>query len=173
MTTKTCRDCDETKPVSEFSRRASAKDGLQSYCRACVRIRNQASHKANPRTEQKRAWWAANTERTRGYAQDWNERNPQRRLDLNSQYRARKLDATVEDVRTDVVLAAHGRWCYLCETAIGEDLHLDHVVPLARGGEHSYANIRPAHAHCNQSKKDQQLHELDLPFVPPHLLAVA
>lgn len=32
--------------------------------------------------------------------------------------------------------------------------------------------VLTTHGHCNRSKKDRQLHELDLPFVPPRLLAV-
>lgn len=31
---------------------------------------------------------------------------------------------------------------------------VDHVVPLAKGGEHSYANCRTAHAICNSLKSD-------------------
>jgi 5-methylcytosine-specific restriction endonuclease McrA len=31
-------------------------------------------------------------------------------------------------------------------------MHLDHIVPLARGGEHSYANTQPAHPTCNRRK---------------------
>jgi 5-methylcytosine-specific restriction endonuclease McrA len=29
---------------------------------------------------------------------------------------------------------------------------IDHVVPLARGGEHTYANTACAHRRCNQAK---------------------
>lgn len=86
--------------------------------------------------------------------------------------RARKASAFVEDVLTDVVVATHGRWCYLCESPIVGELQVDHVEPLSRGGEHSYDNTRPTHPHCNLSKKDRFLHELDLPFVPPHLKVV-
>lgn len=28
----------------------------------------------------------------------------------------------------------------------------DHIVPLAEGGEHSYANVQVAHVFCNRSK---------------------
>lgn len=31
---------------------------------------------------------------------------------------------------------------------------LDHVIPLARGGEHSRANVRCAHFECNWRKAD-------------------
>jgi len=44
--------------------------------------------------------------------------------------------------------------CYLCGVPVqrGVNLHMDHVVPLARGGAHCAENLRPACAHCNQSK---------------------
>ncbi|QOH59936.1 hypothetical protein C6Y44_27815 (plasmid) [Rhodococcus rhodochrous] len=44
--------------------------------------------------------------------------------------------------------------CHLCGGDIDSwpDLHFDHVVPLARGGEHSNDNLRPAHAGCNLRK---------------------
>jgi 5-methylcytosine-specific restriction endonuclease McrA len=31
-------------------------------------------------------------------------------------------------------------------------MHIDHVIPLARGGEHSYANAQAAHGPCNMRK---------------------
>ena len=37
MKLKHCQKCGKLKPVEEFNRRTSAKDGLQSYCRACQR----------------------------------------------------------------------------------------------------------------------------------------
>ena len=32
---------------------------------------------------------------------------------------------------------------------------IDHVIPLARGGKHSWSNIRLAHKHCNELKNDK------------------
>ena len=37
--------------------------------------------------------------------------------------------------------------CSKCKTS-----KLDHVVPLAKGGEHSYANVKTACADCNLRK---------------------
>lgn len=52
------------------------------------------------------------------------------------------------------ILAEHGMTCHICTGEIESltDLHFDHVIPLARGGEHSAANIRPSHAVCNLRK---------------------
>ena len=40
-TEKQCPKCKETKPVSGFSKNATKKDGLCSWCRECIRQDNQ------------------------------------------------------------------------------------------------------------------------------------
>lgn len=51
---KLCKDCQEVKPHSDFGKMASAKDGLQHYCRPCStkrtsewRKNNEARHAQN------------------------------------------------------------------------------------------------------------------------------
>ena len=39
-------------------------------------------------------------------------------------------------------------------------LHIDHGIPLARGGPHTYENLRPAHKRCNQRKHAKLMSEL-------------
>jgi 5-methylcytosine-specific restriction endonuclease McrA len=68
-------------------------------------------------------------------------------------YRARKRGAFVEDVEPLVVLERDDGVCGIC----GEDVDptffdIDHVIPLARGGEHSYRNVQVAHRRCNARK---------------------
>ncbi|MFA5707387.1 hypothetical protein [Mycolicibacterium sp.] len=52
--TKHCKRCDTTKPVMEFGRNRSRKDGLQSYCKPCGRDstrRSYEKHKEKRRAE--------------------------------------------------------------------------------------------------------------------------
>jgi len=44
--------------------------------------------------------------------------------------------------------------CYICGTPVwrGVNLHMDHVVSIARGGVHCADNLRPACAACNLRK---------------------
>lgn len=60
--TKVCRKCGQELPISEFSRKASSKDGLQCYCKKCNskvtteyarkrRERKKAEAKENERIE--------------------------------------------------------------------------------------------------------------------------
>lgn len=82
------------------------------------------------------------------------------RVDVNAKRRAMKRAAYVEHVYRRRVFERDAWQCYLCGYEVRRDVdryhplapELDHVVPLARGGAHSYANVRTAHRRCNQSK---------------------
>ncbi|HMC70985.1 MAG TPA: HNH endonuclease signature motif containing protein [Mycobacteriales bacterium] len=90
--------------------------------------------------------------------QRWIEANPERWNELRRARdlirRARKRGTQTERIDLAVVLAKHGMICHLCGDGIAslDDLHFDHVIPLARGGTHTYDNLRPAHATCNLRK---------------------
>jgi 5-methylcytosine-specific restriction protein A len=44
--------------------------------------------------------------------------------------------------------------CYYCKREVGrEQLSMDHVVPLSRGGKSKKGNIVPACKECNSNKK--------------------
>lgn len=51
-----------------------------------------------------------------------------------------------------LVLAEHGLTCSLCGGAIMGLVHIDHVIPVARGGKTELANLKPAHPRCNVRK---------------------
>jgi 5-methylcytosine-specific restriction endonuclease McrA len=75
--------------------------------------------------------------------------------------KARKRAATVERVSPYRVFERDGWRCYLCRcdtpkhkrgTYDDDAPELEHVIPLAQGGEHSYANTRCACRSCNLLK---------------------
>jgi len=44
--------------------------------------------------------------------------------------------------------------CYYCHRKVGrENLTMDHIVPLSRGGKTTKGNVVPACKECNNSKK--------------------
>jgi 5-methylcytosine-specific restriction endonuclease McrA len=48
--------------------------------------------------------------------------------------------------------------CGLCAVPVRfEDMHLDHIKPIAKGGPHTFDNVQPAHPRCNRRKKDREL----------------
>jgi 5-methylcytosine-specific restriction endonuclease McrA len=43
--------------------------------------------------------------------------------------------------------------CYLCGKHVRyQDMHIDHIVPIAVGGPDNRSNYAPTHALCNQKK---------------------
>ncbi|MGB8986360.1 MAG: endonuclease domain-containing protein, partial [Candidatus Sulfotelmatobacter sp.] len=48
METKLCRNCGETKPLSEFTKAAGYKDGYKNWCKFCANARNQDWRHSNP-----------------------------------------------------------------------------------------------------------------------------
>ena len=83
--------------------------------------------------------------------------------------RIRKEIVVDEDINLHALFKRDRGVCYLCgkecdwndyiirdRTVICGDLYpsIDHVVPLSKGGKHSWANIKLAHRKCNCNKRD-------------------
>jgi 5-methylcytosine-specific restriction endonuclease McrA len=54
------------------------------------------------------------------------------------------------------------RCCYLCGSPLldGVNLHMDHLIPVVRGGVYCAENLRPACPACNFRKGAKLLEEL-------------
>lgn len=90
------------------------------------------------------------------YAAAYKAANRSRYTDNEQRRRARKLNQFVEDVDRSVVYKMHGGMCGICEQFVPEDdFHVDHVIPLSKGGMHGYINVQPAHPMCNMRKGDR------------------
>jgi hypothetical protein len=74
--------------------------------------------------------------------------------------RARLLEAFVENVDPLIVFNRDKWICKLCDHPVSKirdknlvDIaSLDHIIPLSKGGSHSYANTQLAHLSCNIRK---------------------
>jgi 5-methylcytosine-specific restriction endonuclease McrA len=65
--------------------------------------------------------------------------------------RARLAGARVKERIEHLVVAERDGWiCHLCGDVVTRGTwSIDHLIPLSRGGDHSYANVRLAHRLCN------------------------
>ena len=83
----------------------------------------------------------------------WRRNNPEKMRDLYHRYRARKCAAFVEPVSRRKCWERDKGICQICRKPVAfEKMHLDHKIPLARGGQHSYENCQTACARCNCAK---------------------
>lgn len=78
--------------------------------------------------------------------------------------RSRLKGATIETVDPIKVFDRDGWRCHLCSELTDRSKRgsshpnapeLDHVMPLSKGGEHSYANTACAHRKCNRAKSNR------------------
>lgn len=92
--------------------------------------------------------------------QEERKADPRRNQRKMSERRARLAGAFVEDVDPATLFERDGWRCHICGKKCRQDVDgfhplaptIDHLVPLARGGEHSYRNTACAHRTCNVSK---------------------
>ncbi len=74
----------------------------------------------------------------------------------NQRKRARRMSAGGRARVSDVVWlteAQRGK-CFYCFKKLGDDYHLDHFVPIARGGRNERGNLRLSCPPCNIAKSD-------------------
>jgi 5-methylcytosine-specific restriction endonuclease McrA len=156
---KRWQEANPEKAAAKLTRwRQANAEHVQSY-KTAYRAGNPEKLRAA-----EKAYYADNADRLRAAGADrakrWRESNPEKSRKKDQRRRAMKLEAYVEDVDIVVVLEAHGARCIVCGINIDTSLShphpmsvsLEHVIPLARGGEHSYKNCAPSHLRCNISK---------------------
>lgn len=114
------------------------------------------------------------------YAREYRKANPERAKTWSKGSKSGKVNnrkrlkpgAHSSHYTRDFILKRDRHACYLCGLPVdltashvqgqpGWELypHLDHVVPLSRGGDDTPANVRTTHAKCNYDKRDMTVKE--------------
>jgi len=52
------------------------------------------------------------------------------------------------------LLKRDGGRCWFCDETMGDDVTIEHLVPISDGGSHSMANLVLAHKECNRDAGD-------------------
>lgn len=180
MEYKVCKHCLETKSLDNFRSDCSRSDGLARLCKPCnrendrrryrenrsARIANQQRHLKKNRQainqRQLRHYWANRSTRIKQH-RDWYYRNREeqiaKQLPRSNKRRALKRMAGVFVITRKELNNLRRKPCYLCGA---KSEHIDHVIPLARGGRHSIGNLAPSCANCNHRKGTKYLVELKI-----------
>ena len=88
------------------------------------------------------------------------ERNHARNLERRARVGGASI---VQRVQREEVIARDQSICYLCgRFAERDDIHIDHIVPISRGGNGTLENLAVTHSHCNEVKGTRLVSELDL-----------
>lgn len=92
------------------------------------------------------------------YMRKWRARNPDKASMYDARSKGRRkaillsIDAniTIKDLRELEI--KQGGICAYCKRGYGKRKHLDHVIPLSRGGTHTINNVVYACEKCNLNK---------------------
>jgi hypothetical protein len=169
---KTCKTCNVAKEASLefFHKHVGRKDGLQASCKQCVKIAYKVYYRVdiekalarskkwrlqNPekKVALNKKWRLENLEKKAAHNKKWRLENPDKVLAFNRNYRARKNQAegshTAEDVAD--IISKQNELCFWCNTKL-EQIHIDHIIPLIKGGRNDASNLVASCPSCNCSK---------------------
>lgn len=135
---KACKHCGETKELSLFKKDNRAPDGVRNMCKSCA----SAYAKENRHSWKKERDWAS-----------YYNRNRPNKLAYANKRRAMKLNQTPDLTAEEQRQIEQLYWLAKDLKAVsGEDYHVDHIIPLARGGLHHPDNLQVLPADLNLKK---------------------
>lgn len=122
------------------------------------KVLSRAHYEANATEYKKRAviWNKANPEKFQAKTVAWKAAHPDKVRDMGQNRRALKAAAFVVPVDRVEIWERDGGICGICGTIANRtDYHIDHVIPITKGGAHEPANVQVAHPACNLWKSDR------------------
>jgi len=144
--------------------RMAAKDHAYYITnRENIREQDRAYYLANRDViiEKSRAQYRANREKIKERIKAYRAANPEIVRISSHRRRARQRNAegthTIVDIQRQYE-RQRGK-CYYCGIKVGHKYHVDHVVPLSRGGSDGPENLVIACRSCNETKHNKLPHE--------------
>ena len=101
-------------------------------------------------------YYLANRDRERARNSAWYQSNPEVNREKSNRRRASRIGVGSEPVTREhlkLLFDAQDGCCRYCRTPLGTDKHLDHRIPLARGGTHAPSNVCWSCPRCNLQKR--------------------
>jgi len=152
-----CKPCHKSWAAAQAGKPCSICGATDRYaggpCRPC-QLKRAKSRPAEERRQYDRAWYAVNKDKDRARKQRWRERNPGRVRECESNKEARRRSAPGKLSR-GIQAKLYGEQeglCRCCQLPLGDNYHIDHIMPLALGGTNTDDNVQLLRAECNLRK---------------------
>ena len=105
----------------------------------------------------RRRWIDGNPKKAKEAQRRWITANPEKYHAAQVRRRTRKSNAYVADVTATDIARMKKQSAGLCaapwcNAPLSDGYHIDHIMPLAKGGTHEPGNVQLLCAHCNMTK---------------------
>jgi len=125
---------------------------LKNKDKARARVRKSYVRHKEKRNRESKEWRSKNSELLQEYARRYYKLHPEVKKASEAKRRAQKMGGgySATPVERQWRIFLFGNRCAYCG---GEYKHIDHVIPLARGGHDGAGNLVPSCKHCNHTKR--------------------
>ena len=174
---KICSDCREEKPIDCFSTVRRNKDGKNHKCKDCYNSyirnwsqKNKESVNARVLVYHHKNKTAKNLKRKKSYilnkdsqyrtGKEWAAKNPEKTRTYKRNYSHRRRQILVGQtwqIKDRELAEIKSQTCFYCGSS--NQITIDHILPVSKGGEHRIGNLVPACKSCNSSKGNKFLVE--------------
>lgn len=163
---KYCTKCGKLKGLTEYYDDGRAADGAHSQCKDCVKLATRERCASN--REYYRSYFRKATQRyrirggelvkakRRAYLKANRTLVNKNKRFIDARRRAAILGAEGSYTKEDVYILLNelNRCCRWCGKQLTK-YHVDHIIPLSKGGSNWPSNITISCPSCNSAKKDR------------------
>jgi 5-methylcytosine-specific restriction endonuclease McrA len=177
--TRTCTKCKKKLPISAFHKDKQATGGLRATCKKCRinHVKNWYQDNRERQSGKEKVRRHSNKEKYTEKEAKRYIKDREKRIALATEHshlrRTRKKETKSERGISKLSLKRKlGTKCYYCgkemdfKVGVGRKFNRDmatieHLIPLAKGGEHTFENTVLACRHCNLSKSAKSESEFE------------
>lgn len=170
METKECIKCRIQKPLADFFRQHTRKDGRQSCCRLCANAYGKVWREQNKQrldewqraynqthreqiSQAGKAYYLAHRDVVRQRTREYQVNNKDKIIiySLRRYNRAKGVRADLTSQQWELIKSIFRGKCAYCGKKTTR-LEKEHIIPLSQGGGLTLRNIVPACRSCNSKK---------------------
>ena len=154
MPHKQCTACKQTKPIIEYSPSKHGGFGVQAKCKPCYaelmkarRLDNPLAHREavkkstekhyDKKLQRNNAYRLANPDKVSAWKQKDRTVN-KARISADNAMRRSKINGKL----TPEINQMYALRNFYIAMSLGDNFHVDHITPLAKGGFHCHTNLR-------------------------------
>lgn len=155
-----CKPCQRADGIewrnANLEKARAANREYERNNREKVNAKRRKHYARDPKrgVEKTMRWARKNPEKRLATYRRFHVQNPEKSREYHNRRRALILESAEHHTAVDIQrqYECQKGHCYWCEKPVGDAYHVDHIIPLAKGGDNSARNICISCPTCNSRK---------------------